>query len=60
MGTTEIYQIQEYPKVPQKLIRYMSTLRYYRTDIEVYSDLYSYSLFRVLSYNSLSDYLDQS
>ena len=42
---------------------YRSTRRYYRTDIEVpvgkfeslpYSFLYSYSLFRVLSYNCLT------
>ena len=38
VGTIELNQIHEYR-------------RYYRTDTEVYSDIYSYSLFRVLSYN---------
>ena len=42
------------PVVLQNLIRYRSTHRYYRTDTEVHSDLYSYSLFRVLSYNYLT------
>ena len=53
VGTIElilILLIQEYPWVLQNLIRYRSTCRYYRTDTEVHSDLYSYSLFSVLSY----------
>ena len=31
VGTTEITQIQEYPLVLQKLIRFRSTHRYFRT-----------------------------
>ena len=45
-----IFPIREYPWVLQRLLRYRSTSRYYRTDTEVHSDLYSYSLFSVLSY----------
>ena len=57
VGTTElmlILLIREYPWVLHKLIRYRSTRRYYRIDTEVHSDLYSYFLFRVLSYNCLT------
>ena len=58
VGTTEILLVQKYPQVLQS--KYRGTLRYYRTYTEVlvgtfrsllYSFLYSYSLFRVLSYN---------
>ena len=57
MGTTELILtllIREYPWVLQRLIRYRSTRGYYRTDTKVHSDLYSYSLFKVLSYNCLT------
>ena len=55
--------IRKYPYVLQRFFLYKSTRRYYRTDTEVpvgtfkslpYSFLYSYSLFRVLSYNCLT------
>ena len=57
VGTTGlilILSIREYPWVLQRFIRYRSTCRYYRTDTEVHSDLYSYSLFSVLSYVCLT------
>ena len=57
IGTTGlilILSIREYPWVLQRFIRYKSTRRYYRTDTEVHSDLYSYSLFSVLSYVCLT------
>ena len=57
IGTTElilILLIREYLWVLQRLSRYRSTRRYYITDTEVHSNLYSYSLFRVLSYNCLT------
>ena len=57
VGTTGlilILSIREYPWVLQRFIRYRSTRRYYRTDTEVHSDLYSYSLFSVLSYVCLT------
>ena len=53
VGTTRlilILSIREYPWVLQRFIRYRSTRRYYRIDTEVHSDIYSYSLFSVLSY----------
>ena len=59
VGTTElilILLIREYPWVLQRLIRYRSTRRYYRTYTKVHSDLYSYSLFSVLSYVCLTTY----
>ena len=57
VGTTGlilILSIREYPWVLQRFIRYRSTRKYYRTDTEVHSDLYSYSLFSVLSYVCLT------
>ena len=58
-----ILPIQKYSYILQRFFLYKSTRRYYRTDTEVpvgtfrtlpYSFLYSYSLFRVLSYNCLT------
>ena len=60
VGTKKILLVQKYPQVLQN--NYRGTRRYYRTNTEVpvgtfrslpYSILYSYSLFRVLSYNCL-------
>ena len=53
-GLILILSIREYPWVLQRFIRYKSTRRYYRTDTEVHSYLYCYSLFSVLSYVCLT------
>ena len=54
IGLILILSIREYPWILQRFIKYMSTRRYYRTETEVLSDLYSYSLFNVLSYVCLT------